>query len=186
MSPLISENTCNNFLSSEKYTNEFEYSAYPNALRGIQTWSSLPGADIFWTYILTFITGILLTDTTFRPITFSSLEMVLNAKFKIPTGREILKCLPSARRKWNSETALENYCYLYGVGKASFDLIGVPLFREDVRTQHWFGLFSIPLISSHVMLVFYTIFYYNAEFENFLPCTCMAGIGLSVRKHCCN
>lgn len=115
-----------------------------------------------------------------------SLEMVLNAKFKIPTGREILKGLPSARRKWNSETALENYCYLYGVGKASFDLIRVPLFREDVRTQHWFGLFSIPLISSHVMLVFYTIFYYNAEFENFLPCTCMAGLGLSVRKHCCN
>lgn len=111
--------------------------------------------------------------------------MVLKKKPRIPSGLELLKSLPNARREWNSRTRLERFYYFFGVGKAPSDIIQLPLFREDVMNVPWFAYFFLVYSSILSVLVFYTFYVYiiNGEFPKALPCTNMFAIGLiAVRK----
>lgn len=62
--------------------------------------------------------------------------MVVSSKFKIPTGRELLKSLNNARGEWAIKTPLQKWCYLYGIGRAAFGIMRVPTMTN---INHWFG-----------------------------------------------
>lgn len=109
--------------------------------------------------------------------------MILNAKFKVLTARELLESIPNAQRKWKLRTPLQKWCYLYSIGKAACDLVCMPAFQENVKNVHWFGYFFVVYTTSTVVLTFYTVFYYiyHGEFQLCLPSTCLLAILIGVR-----
>lgn len=108
--------------------------------------------------------------------------MVLNAKFKIPNALELFKSLKNVRSEWKLKTPMQKWCYLYGIGRAAFGLVRVPLLN-DINRVHWFAYFVIGYAVLINILSLHSIYYYmvRGKLELGLPSTCMAFIFIAVR-----
>lgn len=107
----------------------------------------------------------------------------MNSKLKIPNARELFKSFKNARSEWRSKTPMQKWCYFYGLGKAPFGLVRIPLLN-NVNDAHWFSRMFFVYQSILMLLAIYTISYFvfHGEFRMCLPCTCMVLIGIGVCK----
>lgn len=99
--------------------------------------------------------------------------MISNRNFKVPTTRELFKCVIN-RKEWRSKSPLRKWSYLYGIGKSLCKVIKMPPYEED-QTLCWFAYFPVFYVSVHLILVVYTTVHYTllGEYNKFLPCTCI-------------
>lgn len=113
-------------------------------------------------------------------------QMALNPKFKIPTALELFKSIPNIRCDWKSKTPLQKWCYMYGIGKAPFDLGRFSLFRtaEEMRNVHWFAYFIFTYLLGAPLLSSYTLYYYvyRGDLKTPLASTCSASVFIAVRN----
>lgn len=109
--------------------------------------------------------------------------MVVNAKFKIPTLRELWRSIPNASREWKSKTPMQKWCYLYGIGRAAYSSVRVSL-MNDINHVHWFSHFMFVSNATIMLLCMYTVVYYayRGESQLSLPSTCMTFIFIGVCK----
>lgn len=110
-------------------------------------------------------------------------RMVVNAKFKIPTLRELWRSIPNASREWKSKTPMQKWCYLYGIGRAAYSSVRVSL-MNDINHVHWFSHFMFVSNATIMLLCMYTVVYYayRGESQLSLPSTCMTFIFIGVCK----
>lgn len=109
--------------------------------------------------------------------------MVLNQKIKAPPIREVFKVI-SKRAEWHSKTAYEKWCYLYSVGRCSLDVLGFPVYHEDMVFR-WYTWVFFVYLAIDTIAVLYTGYCYmfSGEFSEFLPCTILfAGPLVCVRS----
>lgn len=99
--------------------------------------------------------------------------MVLNEQLKIPNFRELIK-ISWNRSEWKSQTPLQKWCYLYGIGRASFTFLGFTTFKED-QTLSWNVCIPFFCTVVYTILAIYTTFYciVHGEPSKILPCTCL-------------
>lgn len=98
----------------------------------------------------------------------------VNEKFEVPSLRELLE-VRTTRAKWDSETPLQKWSYLYGIGRASLNFLGFPVFRDD-PSLYWFSYVFFVYMGVDMVLVFYTAYRclsMDGGFGVFLPCTAL-------------
>ena len=103
--------------------------------------------------------------------------MVLNTKFTIPTAIEYLRSAVTIRSDWNTKTPLQKFCYFYGIGKITLDMIGFPIFNDDQRLR-WKTYMGHVFFITIFILSGYTIVYYillKGDILAGLPSTCILG-----------
>lgn len=111
------------------------------------------------------------------------LKMVLNPKFKIPNALELFKSLKNARSDWKSKTPMQKWCCMYGIARAVYRFLRMPLMNEVDRV-HWLAYLMTAYSAIVPMLSLYTICYYayHGELQMGLPSTCIACILIGVSK----
>lgn len=99
--------------------------------------------------------------------------MVLNEKFDVPSVREQIKIIFN-KSDWRAKTPYQKWCYLYGIGRTSLNILGFPVFRDD-PSLYWFSYIFFVYMGIDIALVLYTIYYYliRGDFNGFLPCTAL-------------
>lgn len=109
---------------------------------------------------------------------------MLNEKLKIPTPREMLNSIGHARQQWRTKTPFQKWCYMYGIGKAVFGIIKVPVFRENQRIGHWMAYLHFILMGLSASMTINTIYYYasRGELLKSLPSTCLTSLSIAVRN----
>lgn len=108
--------------------------------------------------------------------------MAVNSIFNVPGLLELLKSLKNCRVEWKLKTPMQKWCYLYGIGRAGYRLIRIPL-MNDVHNPHWFGYFALFYAALVMVLSLYAVIYYAyiGQIEMGLPSTCLAVLFIGVR-----
>lgn len=95
--------------------------------------------------------------------------MVLDQKINAPPIREVFKL---KRAEWHSKTAYEKWCCLYSIGRVSLDVLGFPVYHEQMVFR-WYTWVFFVYLAIDTLGVLYTGYSYIflGEFSEFLPCT---------------
>lgn len=106
-------------------------------------------------------------------ISHTGLEM-LNQRVKFLTFMPFLRSLPTIYREWKWKTPFSKSCYLYSIGRVSFQIIGIPLF-DDSQKVYWLSYLPYTVTGAYFLLALYTLVYYTLRGEAMkgLPCTCL-------------
>lgn len=112
--------------------------------------------------------------------------MAANSKFKIPNARELFQSLKNSRSEWESKTPMQKWCCFYGIGRAAYGFIRIPLLN-DVNHVHWLSYSVLGYAVLLIILSSNAIHYYavQGQLEMGLPSTCLASIflGVSTQKN---
>lgn len=73
---------------------------------------------------------------------------------------QLLRMLPTILRDWKAKTPMQKWSFLYGIGKAAFDLTFIPIYKENVAYVHPLGYFMMVYIHACGILQAYTLYYY--------------------------
>lgn len=108
-------------------------------------------------------------------------KTMLNPTFKIPKTLKLVKSLKTIRRDWKLKTPFQKWCYFYGIGKAPYTLLRIPLLN-DVHNAHWFRHLLLVYEIVTILLSLYTILCWTSEGKFMLswPSTCAASLLIGV------
>lgn len=117
--------------------------------------------------------------------------MVLNTKFPVPLFRDYVQSLRNIRNireEWSAKSPLEKWCYIYGIGKISGRMTGLPPFEEEMRVT-WYSYAGYAIFATYTALALYTNVYYwlHGDFLRGLPCTCVLigpWMGVDLNLYC--
>lgn len=107
---------------------------------------------------------------------------IVNTEFKkVPGLRELLTGSLTIKNDWKLKTPMEKWCYVYGIGRASFGMIFIPIFN-DVHNVHWLRYFYFVYIYGVPLMSLYTLNFYiqHGDVVVGLPSMCLALICLAV------
>lgn len=97
--------------------------------------------------------------------------MILNQRIKAPPIREVFKIIFN-KAEWRSKSANEKWCYLYSVGRGSLDVLGFPVYHEEMIFR-WYTWVFFVYLTIDTIGVLYTGYccIVSGELSEFLPCT---------------